>query len=181
MNRRRKWGIYGAVALVAASGGLWLGWQQFNPAPADLDAAAQKLLTQTLPDAAGQPQALAQWRGKVLVVNFWASWCAPCVEEMPELAALHWQFKDQGVQFVGIGIDSARNIEEFLSKNKGVDYPLLVSGFAGVSSMRSLGNPMGSLPFTLVIDRQGKIQHQRLGPIHKQDLTAWIHEVMAQP
>ncbi len=181
MNRRRKWGIYAAVALVAAAAGWWLGWQQFNPAPADLDAAVHKLLTQALPDAAGQPQALAQWRGKVVVVNFWAPWCAPCVEEMPELAALHRQFKDQGVQFVGIGIDSAHNIEEFVSKNRSIDYPLLVSGFSGVSLMRSLGNPMGGLPFTLVLDRQGKIQHQHLGPIHTLDLTAWIHEVMAQP
>jgi thiol-disulfide isomerase/thioredoxin len=73
----------------------------------------------TLPDLEGRPQAMAQWRGKVLVVNYWASWCAPCVEEMPAFSRLQGQYAAQGVQFVGIGIDEVDNMRTFVKANAG--------------------------------------------------------------
>ncbi|TAK90726.1 MAG: TlpA family protein disulfide reductase [Burkholderiaceae bacterium] len=181
MSRRHACLLYGVVALVAAGAGWWFGWQRHAvQLPREGDGVAQ-LFALTLPDAAGVRQPLAQWRGKVLVINFWAPWCGPCVEEMPELAALQRQLGNRDVQFVGIGIDSGPNIEEFLLKHKDIDYPLLVSGAEGLSLGRALGNLSGGLPFTVVTDRQGKIQHLKLGQIRKQDLLAWIYQVQAQP
>lgn len=132
-------------------------------------AVAQLLSTQ-LADIAGKPQTLAPYKGHVLVVNFWASWCGPCVAEMPELVKLHHAYAGKGVQFVGIGVDSAQNIQNFLKKTP-VDYPILVSGFGGADLARSLGNTAGALPFTVVIDANGAVRSTKLGQIAPAELS----------
>lgn len=130
------------------------------------DAVAD-LSARQLPDLQGRPQTLSQWRGRPLVVNFWATWCAPCVKEMPELDALQKQHPK--VQFVGIGIDKAENIAKFVQKVP-VSYPLLVMGGAAIDLLRQLGNPAGGLPFTLVFNADGSVNRKILGQIHSDDL-----------
>ena len=129
--------------------------QQLSPAMAQ-PAAVAELMTQTLPDPAGAPQRFDQWRGKILVVNFWATWCAPCVKEMPALSALQTELTGKKIQIVGVGIDSAANIQQFLTKYK-ITYPLMVAGMGGAKTTRAFGNQTGGLPFTVVIGRRGEI------------------------
>lgn len=116
----------------------------------------------SLPDLQGKPQALSQWRGQPMVINFWATWCAPCVKEMPELDDMH---KKAGkVRFVGIGVDTAENMRKFVEKVP-VSYPLLVMGAGAIDVLRGLGNPAGGLPFTLVLNADGIINQKILGQI----------------
>lgn len=138
--------------------------------------SAANLLAMSLPDVAGQTQALSQWRGKPMVINFWATWCAPCVREMPELEALSKKYP--GVQLVGIGVDSVDNIRKFQEKVV-VSYPLLVMGMSAIDTLRQLGNPSGGLPFTLVLNADGSISEKILGEIDPAKLDASIARVVA--
>lgn len=125
-------------------------------------------------DLNGQKQSLSHYQGQALVVNFWATWCAPCVEEMPDLQSLSQQH-DQ-VQFVGLAIDTQRNVKRFLEKIP-VSYDLYVPGHSGVKDMRALGNSKAGLPFTLVIKADGTISHRLLGQINKMDLDSILQEI----
>ena len=120
-----------------------------------------------MPDVQGEMRQVSQWKGKRSVVNFWATWCAPCVKEMPDLQALADAHPDK--QIIGIGIDSAANIRTFLQKVP-VTYPLLVAETGGVDLLRQLGNAKGGLPFTLVLDEEGRILHHVLGQIDPEDI-----------
>lgn len=120
------------------------------------------LLAQTYPDLQGKPQPLAQWQGKPLVVNFWATWCPPCVKEMPELDELHKRHPQVG--FLGLAVDTAPNVVKFVSKVP-VSYTVLVAGPGIIDVMRKLGNAPGGLPFTLVLGADGGIRKQILGPV----------------
>jgi thiol-disulfide isomerase/thioredoxin len=138
------------------------------------DGAVQTLYKTSLPDAAGAQQSLGQYRGKPVVVNFWASWCAPCVKEMPALSGLQRQYAKKGVAFVGIGVDSAKNVSQFLSKVK-VDYSIYVAGFGGADLARQFGNNAGGLPFTIVIDKAGHVRYTKLGEIDPAALGATLN------
>lgn len=138
-----------------------------DAAPAS-DAVAQ-LLSTPLQNVDGKPQTLTPYKGRVLVVNFWASWCGPCVAEMPELVRLHDAYANKGIQFVGIGVDSTQNVQNFLKKIP-VDYPILISGFGGADLARSLGNTAGALPFTVVIDANGVVRSTKLGQVAPDEL-----------
>ncbi len=131
----------------------------------------ESLWSLTLPSPWGEPVAMASMRGRPVVVNFWATWCAPCVKEMPDLDRL--QREHPHVRFVGIGIDSAANIRTFLQKVP-VAYPLMVFETGGTSALRRLGNPTGGLPYTLVLDAQGRVAHTILGQVDPAALAAQL-------
>jgi thiol-disulfide isomerase/thioredoxin len=139
-------------------------------APTDPVAA---LWNAPLTDPSGKPATLAPFKGHITVVNFWASWCGPCVEEMPTLARLHHQYVSRGVQFVGVGVDSQKNVAAFLQKVP-VDYPVFVSGFGGADLARNLGNGAGALPFTVVIDANGAVRSTKLGEVVPSELKATL-------
>lgn len=139
------------------------------PPVAGVGDVPDALWSLTLPAPEGGERAMASWRGRPVVVNFWATWCAPCVEEMPDLDRL--QREHPGVQFVGIGIDSAANIRTFLQKVQ-VEYPLMMFETGGTTAMRGLGNRSGGLPYTLVLDAQGRLTHTILGRVDPADLAA---------
>lgn len=124
--------------------------------------AVASLYATSLNDLAGKPQPLAQWKGKPLLVNFWASWCAPCVSEMPELSELAAKDGGKHVNVIGIGIDSPTNLAEFARKIK-ISYPLYVGGMGGTDLARALGNPSGGLPFTVLIGADGQVRKTYLG------------------
>lgn len=166
--------LFGAVALLFIAIGIFFGARRTPPAETGI-TAVESLLSQSLPDAAGQPQQLAQWRGKPLIVNFWATWCAPCVEEMPELTALQTEIAPHGIQIIGIGIDSHAKIAAF-ARDHQISYPLYAAGMEGSELSRQFGNQAGALPYTVLIGRDGKIKKTYLGRLKievlRQDLQS---------
>jgi thiol-disulfide isomerase/thioredoxin len=154
-------------ALAALVAGVWLAQSRH----AAHDAPAATLWQLDFPDLAGQRQPLARWHGRVLVLNFWASWCAPCREEIPDFVALHREFAPRGVEFVGIAIDSPDQVRQFL-QTVPVSYPILVGEGAAHNLARQLGNASGALPYTIVLDRDGKVVLTRLGRLPRATLEA---------
>ena len=132
----------------------------------------------SFPDVQGHPQTLSQWRGQPVVLNFWASWCAPCREEMPEFVTLRSHYLPKGVEFVGIAIDDPANVAQFLQKQP-VNYPILIGGGAGHSLARQLGNPSGALPYTIVLDRNGDVVLSHLGRLPRAKLETVLREIGA--
>jgi thiol-disulfide isomerase/thioredoxin len=165
-----KIAVFAAVALLCAGLGAWLGHRQIAPVAAE-SSAVQALLAQTLSDSSGQSQPMSQWKDRPLVVNFWATWCAPCVDEMPELSALQQEVAARSIQILGIGIDSPSNIAEFGTKYK-ISYPLYAGGMSGTELSRRFGNQGGGLPFTVLIDRQGQVRKTYLGRLKMDELKA---------
>jgi thiol-disulfide isomerase/thioredoxin len=147
--------------------------QQLTPEAAQADAKA--ILALSLPDLEGRLQSVAQWRGKVLVVNYWASWCKPCVEEMPAFSRLNSHYASWGVQFVGIGLDEVENMQVF-AKTTPVSYPLLVAGSAGSTP----GLQVKGLPYTVVIGRDGRIETTHLGRQDEASLEPVLRRLLAQ-
>ena len=161
MTRTRQVFVFIAVALVALVAGLAL--HPLNRAPATSPAATPPALLDTpLESLAGEKQSLGAWKGKVLVVNFWATWCAPCRKEIPEFIRMQQRLGDKGLQFVGIAIDEKDKVAAY-AKEIGINYPILVGELDAVEMSRALGNELGALPFTVVIDRQGTVVHTSLG------------------
>jgi thiol-disulfide isomerase/thioredoxin len=141
------------------------------PTGGAMHTPASALFAQSMNDAKGVPQALSQWKGKALVVNFWAPWCAPCVEEMPELAALATASAGKNINIIGIGIDSPKNIAEFAAKFK-ITYPLYVAGMSGTDLARQFGNAGGGLPYTVLIGADGQVRKTYLGRLKFDELKA---------
>lgn len=160
--------FFAVIAIVFIVIGAYVAWQRQAPVPAQGSVSAL-LYSQTLPDSKGANQSLSQWKGKILIVNFWATWCAPCVEEMPELVALQKEKAENNVQVIGIGIDTASNISEFSSKHE-IDYPLYVAGMAGTELSRQFGNQAGGLPYTVLISPDGRIKKAYLGRLKMDQL-----------
>lgn len=168
MNRQIT--LFVVIAILFTGIGGYFGWKNLQPAkPANAVVAA--LFSKTLPDAQKKPQALSQWQGKTLLVNFWATWCPPCVAEMPELVELQAEQAKNNVQVIGIGIDSAANIEQFSTKYN-ITYPLLVDGLNGSELSRQFGNQTGGLPFTVLISADGEIKKLYLGRLNMQQVRA---------
>jgi thiol-disulfide isomerase/thioredoxin len=143
--------------------------------PEAAQAQADALLAMSLPDIGGRMQSLSQWRGKVLVINYWASWCTPCVEEMPLLSRLHTKYAGQGAQFIGIGLDETEKMAAF-SKTTVVSYPLLVGG---ASPGGQSGLSVKGLPFTLVLNREGKVMFSQYGRVDESMLEPVLQRLTA--
>ncbi len=148
-----------------------LAWQ-LRPTAETPQATLRKLPAETLaalfasqfPDQHGKTQDLAQWREQPLLINFWASWCPPCREEIPLLARMHRNQSDKTPKIIGISVDLADKSQK-TAINYGATYPLLLGGERGIDLMRTLGNTSLALPYTLLIDPQGKIILQQAGLI----------------
>lgn len=152
-------------------------------APASLLAApsadaAAAFLENTFPDLQGVPVPLSSYAGRPLVVNFWATWCAPCVKEMPDLDELSRKYP--GMTFVGVAIDTQANVERFLKKVQ-VSYPLLVAGHGGIDKMKALGNRHGGLPYTVIFDAESKVSRDILGQVDPADLDAHLATLQGSP
>ena len=170
MNKLEQRFFIIAVALVAIVAGALFSRSRVVPAPTAREAAPQ-FLALSLADTMGVRQNLGQWRGKVLVANFWATWCPPCREEIPGFARLSEKFSGKGVQFVGIGIDSAEKIRAFADQHK-VPYPLLVGEQSTMQLAVAFGNRSEGLPFTVILDRSGAVYAQHLGRFDETELDA---------
>ncbi|HLS16970.1 MAG TPA: TlpA disulfide reductase family protein [Paenalcaligenes sp.] len=152
-------------------------WGGSLPAYAASDEEAPKdFFALKFSDLQGDEVDLQPYQGRPLVVNFWASWCPPCVEEMPDLEQLSQAYPE--VQFLGLAIDTQRNIKKFLQEVP-VTYDLLIPGYAGVEVMRDLGNSKGGLPFTVLFNAQGEQHKHILGQIDPQSLSEDIEALQA--
>jgi thiol-disulfide isomerase/thioredoxin len=126
-----------------------------------------------LSDLSGRQHNIAEWQGKVLVINFWATWCPSCLKEIPGFIALQEQYTSQGVQFIGIALEDKEPVAEFVAASK-INYPILLGGDNGITLARQLGNNVSAVPYTLIVDRQGKIVHRHPGEFSKEQLTEII-------
>lgn len=173
MNAARRHGLIGMAAVAGVAAGAGVAWRALRDDGGPPATSVAALFALTFDDAQGRPQPLAQWQGKWLLLNFWATWCAPCVEEMPTLQQAAREYGGRGVAFVGLGIDNAAAIRRFQSDLK-IDIPLLVAGAGGTELVRQLGNPTGALPYTVLISPTGKIARTRLGLLKLDLLRSWL-------
>jgi thiol-disulfide isomerase/thioredoxin len=167
-----RWFAFAAVGIAALAAGLHFGVGADDSRSGNargMDAVT--LFAVTLPDVAGREQSLGQWRGKVLVVNFWATWCVPCREEMPEFVKIQQELGGRGLQFIGVAIDQVDKVAAFASEI-GLNYPALIGGYGAIELSKTMGNRLGALPFTIIVDRAGRIVHTQLGPIKESTLRS---------
>lgn len=172
MNKtRRRSIILISGAVLAAAGGVALQRSLIDHGEEALMVA--NLWTLPLQDFEGNAQPLTRWKGKILVVNFWATWCEPCRAEIPGLVRIQDKLAAKNVQIVGISIDSVAKVKEFAKEFK-VQYPLVMGGMDAIEITRKLGNKVGGLPYTVVLDRNGVIKARHLGGITEADLESAI-------
>lgn len=162
--RRRELLVLGGTGLAAAAAGALVGVLALQSR-----SGAAELLAARFEDLEGRERRLIDWQGRALLCNFWATWCAPCREEVPLLIAAKRQQTENGTEIVGIGIDNVDKIREYAANLK-INYPLLVADATALSLLRQLGNSAGALPFTVLIDRSGALAYRHLGLLSKQDL-----------
>lgn len=156
--------IGAAVALALGIGvGLW------RVAPSDADITPSQLYAANFVDLAGKSQQLANWKGKVLVLNFWATWCPPCIEEIPDFVAADAAYRAKGVTIVGIALDEPAKVAEFAMRFN-IKYPILIGGSDAYQLASRLGNQSKGIPFTAIIDRQGKIVYLGVGSVRRKEL-----------
>ena len=180
-SRRRLLGAGVGLAAVLAGGGL--SWWRHSAAPAadaaataaaDEGLAALWQLRFTRPE--GGELVFAELRGKPLLINFWATWCAPCVREMPQLDRFHREFGPHGWQVVGLAIDGPTPVREFLQKLP-VGFAIGLAGLDGTELVRTLGNAQGGLPFTVLIGADGRVLQRKLGETSFDELAAWAKAI----
>jgi len=163
------------LATAAACGGWWLQTRLQAPHPAaptaSVPAQNARAIDLVLPDLQGRPQRLSQWRGKRVLLNFWATWCAPCRKEMPELAAA--QGNHQNLQVVGVALDQADAVRDYLKKTP-VNYPILIGIDAEPDPTSRFGDSIGALPYSVLIGPDGRIERSKLGPFQPGELSDWL-------
>lgn len=167
------------VAIAAGAAGYFAANSRIDPAPAAAAAqvSADPIFSAAIPDLNGQPQSFSQWRGKVLIVNFWATWCAPCLKEIPEFIELQEQYGKRGLQFVGIAVDQKDKVATYAQKT-GINYPVLLGEAEAIDLSRKAGNRLGALPYTLIIDRQGQVVATELGGLTQAKLKPQIEALL---
>jgi len=141
------------------------------------DGVVERVLSARVADVKGGTQSLEQWRGQVLVVNYWATWCAPCREEIPGFVRLQERYGSRGLQFVGIAIDQPDKVAEFAIEFR-INYPLLLGGLETIELLRQAGNRAGVLPYTLVIDRKGNLVSREQGGLKEAKLERIIQPLL---
>jgi thiol-disulfide isomerase/thioredoxin len=169
--------VFAGVALLAALAGtaLWLGERSTLPAPRAPDAIAPTALyAATFRDGQGASQSLGQYQGRVLVLNFWATWCAPCREEMPAFSRVSQRWAARGVQFVGLSSEAPEVVARY-AREVPVSYPLW-TGEAAEALAQRLGNRLGVLPYTAMLDPAGRILEVRVGPYTERELEARLEQ-----
>lgn len=160
------------TVLALAVGATLIGYLSGQATPSDAAPAGaprafpESAWAQGGTDLAGHPHSFQEYRGKILLINFWATWCPPCQKEGPALQRLEEKLQSHGVQVVGITIDQAANLQAYVDKHPG-HYPLWLATPQTARLMASLGNPQGGLPFSVVLDRSGQIRKTLLGAINE--------------
>ena len=180
----KTWQIYTIGFLLATSAGI-AGYivHQLTASPDTMVEQTHKKVVGTkapdtsLSDSTGQVRQLSDWQGKVLVVNFWAIWCPPCRNEIPVFIELQNELEASGLQFLGVALHSAEEIQDFMQE-QGFNYPSLVGDSDVIALGDQLGNDIGALPYTVILDREGIIRFTHRGELSKEDVLAAISGLM---
>ncbi|MDO4904330.1 MAG: TlpA disulfide reductase family protein [Lautropia sp.] len=135
-------------------------------------APLEELATFGWPDSKGEPFDVDSLKGKPVVINFWATWCAPCIKEMPDLSALSQELGSEAA-FIGISLDKQDRVQRFTEKTP-VAYPLLIADFKGLSLARQWGNKQGQMPYTVVLNAQGRLHWQHAGLVDVDELRSML-------
>ena len=183
MRGRRRWALLAVASLLAGIAAFFVS-RAFLTAPAPLPDAAQPAVMPehrpdiTLADREGRPRALSEWDGRPLVINFWATWCAPCRREIPMLNALARDKRAAGFTVIGIAIDFREDVLRYLEKTP-IDYPVLIGEEDGLAAAQSFGMASIGLPFTAFTDRQGRIATIHVGELHRPQAEVILSAVQA--
>jgi thiol-disulfide isomerase/thioredoxin len=159
--------LIGIVGICAGFAGIWASLKQLDTGP---QANVGPLWAAEFKDLNGKPLAMASLKGKPVVVNFWATWCGPCKEEMPDFQKFATGPDGKKAQIVGIGIDSAAKMQEF-AKQMGISYQLVEGGAQGLDILTAAGDKPRALPFTIVLNAAGEPVFSRIGKVSHDELT----------
>lgn len=167
---RRRW-LYAGAAGLATLAGITLGWRnrQLPAAPA---APEQALWELSFPTPGGAALSMRSFAGKPLLLNFWATWCPPCIDEMPLLDRFYIENHPNGWQVLGLAADQSAPVQRFLHQTP-VRFPIALAGLAGIELSRTLGNQTGGLPFSVLFSPGGAIAQRKIGQLGVQDLQQW--------
>ena len=181
MNRRNM--LYGSAAAIAGIAGATMAWWKFQPHQVDASPAGASVVSTAggasdafwslnfdTPD--GKNLSMSSFRGKLLLVNFWATWCPPCVEELPLLDYFYQENRDKNLQIVGLAVDQPSAVRTWL-QSKPLHFPVGMAGLGGTELSKSLGNIAGSLPFTALFSKSGELLHRKIGKVLPEDLAQW--------
>ncbi len=173
MNRRHA--LYGGAAAAAAVAGASVAWwkilphQASTPGPA---VSADPFWSMSFDTPDGQSLAMSTFRGKPLLVNFWGTWCPPCIEELPLLDSFYGANKSRGWQVLGLAVDQPSAVRKWLQA-KPLAFSVGMAGLGGTELSKAMGNTAGSLPFTVVFDAAGQVQHRKIGKVSLEELKLW--------
>ena len=168
-RHRRRW-VLGAVAGVAAVSGAGLAW--WKGAASDVTELPVDFWQLKFDTPSGQTLPMASLQGQTLLLNFWATWCPPCIEELPLIDGFFQENSKKGWQVLGLAVDQMAAVNGFLAKAP-VKFPVALAGMSGVALSKSLGNVGGGLPFTVVLGKDGSVLHRKMGRVTPDDLRAW--------
>jgi thiol-disulfide isomerase/thioredoxin len=175
---KRRTLIYGGVAAAAALSGAGVAWRRSQPAaglaggPAGAGVALDAFWQQNFETPDGAPLAMVSFSGKPLLVNFWATWCPPCIEELPMIDRFYSENKSKSWQVLGLAVDQPSAVRAWLQR-KPLGFPVAMAGFSGTELSKSLGNLAGALPFTVVFGASGRVLQRKIGKVAPQDLAQW--------
>jgi thiol-disulfide isomerase/thioredoxin len=175
MNANRRTAMYAGVAALAAIAGAGVAWKrQAGQVSGDIAAdAMQAFWSAEFDTPAGESLPMTIFQGHPLVINFWATWCTPCIEEMPLIDAFFHENKEKGWQVLGLAIDQPSRVRQFLSQFP-VRYKIGLAGLNGTELAKQLGNDVGGLPFTVVLNGQGRLIQRKVGKLTPNDIEKWV-------
>ena len=172
-KQRRNWMLStAAVAGLAGAGVAWWQSKATQPLTPEVDAFWRMQFDQP----AGAPLNMQSFQGQALLVNFWATWCPPCVEELPLLESIWREKSVNRLQVVGLAVDQPSSVRNFLEKNQ-LTFPIGLAGLTGTALARSLGNSVSALPFSILFDSKGQIRAQKMGKLEANELSVWIQSL----
>lgn len=168
---KRRHALFAVAAAVAGLAGAGLAWWRYAPKAVD-QAAMPELWLLEFETPAGSRLALQSLRGRPLLINFWATWCPPCVEELPLLNAFYQENKVNGWQILGLAVDKREPVLAFLTRQP-LAFPVALAGTEGLDLSKKLGNEVGGLPFSVLISADGVILNRKIGRLNERDLALW--------
>lgn len=178
------------ILVIIIAGGAGFGFQRYLqnekrdltpviPKAVSIDVIGTQRPAFELEDLEGTLRNIDEWNGKVLLVNFWATWCPPCKKEMPAFIELHEQYQSQGFEVIGIALDDKESVQDFVD-TLGVNYSVFASEYAGIELSRLYGNRIGALPFSVFVGRDGKIKSTKAGELTKQQVEQIIQPLLGK-